>query len=380
MRTSIRQHVTSAASIVAAAGILAGGVALRPAFAVGGAAQFGPFALVHCSNATYCQAYLNGGKGVGIVGSNSNSGTSGLGVFGSSTGGGGGVKGAAHNGIGVSGLSDSNYGVEGQSTTGVGVYGSSVDNAGIMAQASAGSGALSATNTGVGPAIEAHADGSAPAIFATSSSGYGMEVFTGAGGASLGLYIDDSQGPAAQILGTTYGVIAQATAGSGFPLVAEDQFGNNLMYVDGVGNLFIHGTYNTFARTRGGNVAAAFVPSVASPTIEDDGTAHLVNGNAVVRLDPAFARSIDTSRAYHVVLTPDGDTRGLFIASKTPASFIVREVQGGRGTLDFDYHIYARTLGQGQRRMVEMTPAQAQSDGPHTPRFKPVEPPIRSRG
>jgi hypothetical protein len=379
MRTSIRQHTTSAAAVVAAAGILAGGIAFRPAFAAGGSARIGPFALVNCMNTKYCEAYENSGKGVGIIGSNSNASAGGLGVFGSATGGGGGVRGAAGSGVGVEGLSDSNYAVEGQSQSGVGVYGSSIDNVGVMAQAGAGSAAMEATNTGPGWAVEAKS-GNAAAIVASSTSNYGMEVFTGSGGSSLGLYVDDSQGPAAEILGTTYGVIAQATAGSGFPISAEDQDGNNLMYVDGFGNLYIAGSYNTFARTRDGDVATAYVPSAASPTIEDDGTAHLSSGYAVVQLDPTFARSIDTSRAYHVMLTPDGDTRGLFVASKTTTSFVVREVQGGRGTLDFDYHIYARTLGQAERRMVEMTPAQAQAVGPHIPTFKPSAPRIAKRG
>lgn len=370
MRTSFFRQAASAAALVAAAGILAGGLALRPAFATGGAVQVGPFAIVHCTNANYCQAYVNAGKGIGLVGSNSSAASTGLGLFGSATGGGGGVRGAARSGIGVSGLSDSNYGMEGQSTTGIGVYGSSVDNVGVMAQAGAGSAAMSATNTGVGTAIQAQADQNGSAIVASSKSGYGLELFTGSGGAAVGIYDSDSQGPAAELFGTTFGVVTQATAGSGFPIVAEDQNSNDLMYVDGNGNLFIHGSYNTFTPVRGGDVAPAYVPSSASPTIEDDGTAHLVNGYAVVQLDSTFARSIDLSHPYHVVVTADGDTRGLYVASKAPNAFAVREIQGGRGSLDFDYHIYARVLGTGALRMREMTPAQAQAGEPHAPRIK----------
>ena len=55
---------------------------------------------------------------------------------------------------------------------------------------------------------------------------------------------------------------------------------------------------------------------------------------------------------YQVMLTPDGDTRGLYVASKTATAFVVREVEGGRGSFDFDYHIYATTLGHARERMA----------------------------
>lgn len=35
---------------------------------------------------------------------------------------------------------------------------------------------------------------------------------------------------------------------------------------------------------------------------------------ARVSLDPAFAQTIDQRMPYHVLLTPDGDTRGLLVA------------------------------------------------------------------
>jgi hypothetical protein len=61
---------------------------------------------------------------------------------------------------------------------------------------------------------------------------------------------------------------------------------------------------------------------------------------------------MDRSTAYHVFITPDGDTRGLYVATKTAEGFIVRETQGGRGTLSFDYRIVASLDGQATRRMT----------------------------
>jgi hypothetical protein len=71
------------------------------------------------------------------------------------------------------------------------------------------------------------------------------------------------------------------------------------------------------------------------------------------------------------MLTPDGDTRGLYVARKSATSFVVREVQGGQGTLAFDYHIYAAGLGQAGERMTEMSPSQAAMRMPHAPYIAP---------
>jgi hypothetical protein len=45
---------------------------------------------------------------------------------------------------------------------------------------------------------------------------------------------------------------------------------------------------------------------------------------------------------YFVFLTPQGDSRGLFISMKTPNGFQVRENERGRTTMAFDYRIVAR--------------------------------------
>jgi hypothetical protein len=169
----------------------------------------------------------------------------------------------------------------------------------------------------------------------------------------------------------TYGYyIGDVDRSNTYPWLAQDGSGNDLDFTDASGNMYVHGSYLNFAKTRNGNVAMAYTPKSTSPTVEDNGTAHLVNGTAVVQLGSAFADTIDMSRAYQVMITPDGDTRGLFVASKSPTSFVVREVQGGRGTLDFDYHIYASQAGEAGVRMTEMTVAQAKAIEPHAPAAK----------
>ncbi len=74
----------------------------------------------------------------------------------------------------------------------------------------------------------------------------------------------------------------------------------------------------------------SFSAHSTQPTVEDTGTAQLVAGAAGVRLDPAFAASIEPTAAYRVFVTPNGGTRGLFVASKSAGGFVVRESQAGR--------------------------------------------------
>ena len=84
-----------------------------------------------------------------------------------------------------------------------------------------------------------------------------------------------------------------------------------------------------YARTRSGAPVTAYGATSTAPTVEDTGTGRLVNGAASVSLDAVFAATIDATAPYRVLITPDGDSRGLYVASKTPAGFLVRESQGG---------------------------------------------------
>jgi hypothetical protein len=379
MRISFMRPALTAASIVAAAGVLAGGLALRPASAVGGSENVGPFGVVKCASSSPCQTYKNH-VGAGLQGINTSktfgvglSGTAatfGTGVAGSAGTSGNGVTGSAGN-VGVSGTGGT-WGVFGYSNCSfcMGVEGQSVNGDGVVAYSSNANGMTTASGAGNG--LFAIAGSSGVAVYGVGGTGDAIVGAAGWGGGVVGLRATNdgdngSDGNGADMEGSYIGVVARNKAGGGFPLVAADTNGTDLMYVDSAGNLFYHGSLIQFARTRNGNVSKTFSPTSAAPTIEDNGTAQLVGGEVTVQLDSAFAHSIDLRKAYQVMLTPDGDTKGLFIASKSPTAFVVREVQGGHGTLAFDYHIYAPTLGQATQRMSEMSQAQAAASMPRAP-------------
>ena len=186
-------------------------------------------------------------------------------------------------------------------------------------------------------------NGSGPAFSATATAANTRAVYVVA---------TNSGADGVDIDGGYIGIIGRAPAGSGtFPLVLTDGSGNNLDYTNGDGDIYYAGTLNQFLRTRNNQRVVAYTSQTTTRTLEDVGSARLVNGQSTVVLDRTYATSIDMSAPYHVFLTPNGDTRGLYVAAKTPGSFTVRETQGGHGTLSFDYRIVASPAGQSTERV-----------------------------
>jgi hypothetical protein len=132
--------------------------------------------------------------------------------------------------------------------------------------------------------------------------------------------------------------------------------------VDGSGNEFLSGSLTTnsaaFVRKAGrsGTTRLAYGAETAVPEIEDVGEATLTNGRAFVPLDAALADSIDMRRAYHVFVTPDGDCKGLYVAQRSSTGFLVRELGGGRSTLDFEYRVVAKPIGEDGARLALAPP------------------------
>lgn len=376
MRTPTIKPTIAAAAILVAAGALAAGLALKPAIA--GPTGPNPDLSVTCTSTNPCQVYKNKGLGAGIQGINTknnssftsgvigSAGTFGNGVTGFAGTSGNGVSGQGGN-TGVNGTGGT-WGVFGYSSAGNGIEGQSVNGNGVIAFSSCCAGLSAASSNSYG--VFALSESATPAIGAIGSTGDAIDASAGWGGgvvALRGVNTGDngSDGNGADITGSYIGVIARNVAGIGFPLVAADTNGTDLMFVDSAGDLFYHGGLFNFAKTQGGGEAVTYGARAASPTLEDNGTAQLVNGSANVQLDSAFAHTIDNHQAYQVMLTPDGDTKGLYVASKSPTGFIVREVQGGHASISFDYHIYATALGQAGVRMTEMSAARAAAMMPH---------------
>ena len=104
-----------------------------------------------------------------------------------------------------------------------------------------------------------------------------------------------------------------------------------------------------------GKAVISYVPEATAPTIEDNGESQLVNGQAYVRIDPAFSNVIDQRSPYLVSITPEGDSNGLYVTQKSALGFAVRENHNGRSSLSFNYRIVAKRYGVSGARLPMVT-------------------------
>lgn len=238
-----------------------------------------------------------------------------IGVWGVSTRYGNGVQGDSNHGFGVVGKSNSGTGVYGFSTTGNAVYGeiANVPNANAVAAA----------------------------FFDDAYSMTGMHTNTGvyslAGGSAF--FGQGGNCDSVKCIATLQLLAARPNV----PVIsAMDNSGSEVGRLDSSGNLYLRGRLY------------ATVPGQAQPvaTIQVVDTARLVNGVAYVAIGPNLQ-----GLAYHVILTPQSDSRGLYVASKKADGFVVRENMGGRSSLAFDYQITAEQKAAPMRAVSLPHPA-----------------------
>jgi hypothetical protein len=250
---------------------------------------------------------------------------------------------------GVSGISKNGAGVEGTSTSGNGVQGmtTGAGTSGVYGQNAAGSGFgvagrnVSTTNNG-GSGVLADGGPDNAGLHAVSGS-WIAGVFENHAG--------DFQ-PALRVVGGT-----TRTGASVVEINAQD--GSNLLQVSDLGDVFIPGLLFSGGSCIDGCVAGnhqtrsvtEYTPTESEPTIEDFGDGMLTNGRADVALDPKFANVIDSNAKYFVWAMPEGDCRGLYIATQTARGFTVRELQGGHASVPFEYRIVAKRYGVNAQRL-----------------------------
>jgi len=273
--------------------------------------------------------------------------------------------------VGVMGNSAKDYGVEGVSSSADGVHGvtsSTSGNSGVAGIANGTTGSSygvygSSTN---GPAIYGIASktqgvvgrsSSAEGVLGASTSSYGVH---GASESAFGVLGETEYG---------YGLVSFAAAPTGAIFYGYSGDGG-FCKIDYDGNESCSGTITggvdvqTRHRTSTGHRVIAYGSESTSATIEDFGRARIVRGEANVLIQRTFASTIDRNNSYYVFLTPLGDTRGLYVSLKTPSGFRVRETQGGRSNLDFDYRIVAHPADAKNTRLPD-APASERLPMPH---------------
>jgi hypothetical protein len=169
--------------------------------------------------------------------------------------------------------------------------------------------------------------------------------------------------------------------GEGFGVFGEGQVGvlgqGNKIGVHGwtAGGIGVLGEGATAGRFNGdvvvhGSLTVTGIKSAASPHpdgslrrlyalespeswYEDFGRARLETGRIRVELDRDFAALIRPGH-YHVFITPEAESPGLWVARRTQRSFEVRELAGGRGNASFSYRIVGRRKDVVGRRLEKV--------------------------
>jgi hypothetical protein len=100
-------------------------------------------------------------------------------------------------------------------------------------------------------------------------------------------------------------------------------------------------------------------------------------------LEPTFAQTVNTGSDYHVLLTPEGECRGLYVSNKSTTGFEVHELGGGQFNIAFSYRIVALRRGYENMRPEDETAMVAKMrDNMPKPPAKPAQlwtPPVRPK-
>jgi hypothetical protein len=280
--------------------------------------------------------YGYSGADVGVFGDGHT--TKGIGVFGNAPDGGAGV-----------------FGI-GKAANAVGVFGDATDASGV--------GVFGVGNASTGEGVSGIAPHGGFGVVGTSIGGNGVsgisDNFVGVGGQSTTWFgvVGNSQtggGIFAETSSSSFEAL-RINANGGGPLIRASNSTKEVMSLDNAGNLIVTGKVTQFGtptvatQNALGGRTIMYSPKQSVATVEDVGEGQLAAGQALVRIDPAFAATMDPRRPYLVFITPQGDSNGLYVTDKTPAGFVVRE-HSGRSSIAFDYRIVANPYASSEPRL-----------------------------
>jgi hypothetical protein len=145
--------------------------------------------------------------------------------------------------------------------------------------------------------------------------------------------------------GTRYGVFGEADAAFGW----AGYFSGDVRITD---SLVVLGAKSAGVKVDNGEYRLLYSQESPEVWFEDFGEGRLLNGRAVIQIDPLFAQTVNTSVKYHVFLTPQDEPLTLAVTNKTNASF---EVIGPSGAnIPFSYRIVAKRKGYEDIRLAKM--------------------------
>ncbi|MGW6167682.1 MULTISPECIES: hypothetical protein [Bacillaceae] len=274
---------------------------------------------------------IEGGIGTGVEGNGNINGVVGFGDIQGVVG--NGPKGVVGNGKGVI----RSIGVEGNGTTGV------VGNGQVTGVAGFGPDGV----VGAGRSRGVVGFGSVQGVFGKGKTGVEGKGSTGvAGSGEIGVSGFGNIGVLGKSSGMTRGpgkndtpIGVQGEVDFGIGVLGKARLGGFGVFCRG--NFAATGTKSALVPHPDGLHRTLYCMESPESWFEDFGIGELESGAATVHLDPDFAEIVH-SDSYHVFLTPEGDSMGLYISKKTPSSFEVREQQGGSNSLSFSYRVVSK--------------------------------------
>ena len=326
---SIHGLVLRVAALVVGSAVVGASIASNPATAQDVNSMIQNLTNTVCSKTTACKKFTNSGSGAGVEGVGGN---------------GNGVIAQSINGSATFSTSTNANGVQAYSSNNDGTNSGTNNNSSINPGRSGVWGHDDSTDGGAGNVGVAGSSTNGTGVSGSSTWGTGViGSSTAESPSSVGGFFENNSN-------LSYPLVAQNNANGGSIFLAMGPQG--YVFGDYLGNFKASGAMiatqfivDSDVVTKGGRHVMAYASRSADAEMSDVGTGRIAGGHGIVQLDPMFARTLDIRSGYHVFLTPMGDSKGLYVASKSSASFEVRESQGGQSTLSFDYRIIGRAEG-----------------------------------
>jgi hypothetical protein len=236
---------------------------------------------------------------------------------------------------------------------GSGVYGFTLTGA----QGSAGVWGVGVSPSNVGASIDVYGAvwGDSGIDDSTIGSDWSAGVYGTADNGRAGVFVNESNSYPTMYL-YNYGTDGTGNVKTGLfgTLMAASATGT--CGIDG-GSMSCTGPIKSLVSAGGSRTVETYSMQSPENWMEDFGSGSVVNGHASISLDPAFAQTVSADASYKVFITPNGESKGLYVTAKTASGFEVRESNGGSSSLSFDYRIVAKRAGYEAKRMVDVTDA-----------------------
>jgi len=128
---------------------------------------------------------------------------------------------------------------------------------------------------------------------------------------------------------------------------------NNTLKTDGnlivAGNFAVTGTKSAIVETKSYGSRALYAMESPENWFEDFGSGKLVNGEAMIRIEPMFAETVNVDQRYHVFVTATGEC-SLYVTDKGRDFFKVKSLKGSTDC-GFEYRIVAKRRGYAKVRL-----------------------------